>query len=103
MATIDLFGGGGILVGFIIGVVCGVFELYLLSRLTLAVQQGKAALMLPLLLVKLLLLAAAFVPVILYFRSDLLWCGVGISASLVIGAVIINFVNQRSGKGDKKS
>ncbi len=91
------------MVGFVIGIVCGAAELYLLSRLTLAVQNSKTALILPLLLVKLLLLAVAFVPVILYFRSDLLWCGVGISASLVIGAVIINFVNQRSGKGDKKS
>ena len=91
------------MVGFVIGIVCGVAELYLLSRLTLAVQNSRTALILPLLLVKLLILAAAFVPVILYFRSDLLWCGVGISASLVIGAVIINFVNQRSGKGDKKS
>lgn len=91
------------MVGFLIGVVCGVFELYLLSRLTLAVQNGRTALILPLLLVKLLILAVAFVPVILYFRNDLLWCGVGISASLVIGAVIINFMNQRSGKGDKKS
>ena len=91
------------MIGFVIGIVCGVAELYLLSRLTLAVQNSKAALILPLLLVKHLVLAAAFDPVILYFRNDLLWCGVGISASLVIGAVIINFVTQRSGKGDKKS
>ncbi len=91
------------MIGFGIGVVCGIAELYLLSRVTLAVQNGKTALILPLLLVKLIILAVAFVPVILYFRSELLWCGVGISASLVIGAVIINFVNQRSGKGDKKS
>ncbi len=91
------------MVGFLIGLVCGVFELYLLSRLTLAVQDGKTALILPMLLVKLFVLAIAFVPVILYFRNDLLWCGVGVSASLVIGAVIMNFVSQRSGKGDKKS
>ncbi len=91
------------MVGFFIGLVCGVIELYLLSRLTLMVQNGKTALILPMLLVKLFVLAIAFVPVILYFRGDLLWCGVGVSASLVIGAVIMNFVNQRSGKGDKKS
>ena len=91
------------MVGFLIGLVCGVFELYLLSRLTLAVQDGKTALILPMLLVKLFVLAIAFVPFILYFRNDLLWCGVGVSASLVIGAVIMNFVSQRSGKGDKKS
>ncbi|HWR24478.1 MAG TPA: hypothetical protein VN366_13450 [Feifaniaceae bacterium] len=91
------------MVGFLIGAVCGVFELYLLSRLTLAVQNGRTAYILPLVLVKLLVLAAAFVPVILYFRDDLLWCGVGISASLIIGTVILNVVTQRSGKGDKKS
>lgn len=91
------------MIGFIIGAVCGVAELYLLSRLTLAVQEGRSVQMLPLLLAKLLLLAAAFASVILYFRNDLLWCGVGISASLVIGAVIMNTLSQRSGKGDKKS
>ena len=91
------------MIGFVIGLVCGIAELYLLSRLTLAVQNGKTALILPMLFLKLVVLAIAFVPVILYFRNELLWCGVGVSASLVIGAVIINFVNQRSGKGDKKS
>ncbi len=91
------------MIGFVIGLVCGIAELYLLSRLTLAVQNGKTALILPMLFLMLVVLAIAFVPVILYFRNELLWCGVGVSASLVIGAVIINFVNQRSGKGDKKS
>jgi len=91
------------LIGFLIGLACGGGEIYLLTRLTLAVQKSESGKIVGYVFLKLLLLACAFVPVILFFRQDLLWCGVGISATLVLGAVIINWRSQRSGKGDKQS
>lgn len=91
------------MIGFLIGLACGGGEIYLLTRLTLAVQKSESGKIVGYVFLKLLLLACAFVPVILFFRQDLLWCGVGISATLVLGAVIINWRSQRSGKGDKQS
>lgn len=85
--------------GFVIGVVCGTGELYLLTRLTRAVQQENAGKVIGYVGAKLLLLACAFVPVILFFRRDLLWCGVGVSAALIIGALILNLSSMKKGGG----
>ncbi len=49
---------------------------------------------------KVLLLAAALVSVTIWFRSDLVWCGVGISSVLVVGAFVINILKRRNGKGE---
>ncbi|MEN6418414.1 MAG: hypothetical protein ABFC73_05785 [Clostridiaceae bacterium] len=87
--------------GLLIGLVCGAGELFLLTRLTRALQKGESLKILGIVLCKLALFAAAVVPVALYFRSDLLWCGIGISAALIIGAFIVNIVLQRKGKGDR--
>ena len=93
-------GGENRLIGFAIGLVCGAIELFLLKRLTLALQNGKSLQTLGLVLLKILFYACALVPVALFFRRDLIWCGVGISSVLIIGAFILNILSRKSGKGD---
>ncbi len=88
------------MIGFAIGLVCGAIELFLLKRLTLALQNGKSLQTLGLVLLKILFYACALVPVALFFRRDLIWCGVGISSVLIIGAFILNILSRKSGKGD---
>ena len=89
------------MIGFGIGLVCGAAELFLLKRLTLALQNGKSLQTLGLVLCKVLIYACALVPVALFFRKDLIWCGVGVSSVLVIGAFILNILSRQSGKGDR--
>ena len=89
------------MIGLAIGLVCGAGELYLLTQLTLALQNGKSLKLLGILLLKVLLYALALVPVALFFREDLVWCGVGVSSVLVIGAFVLNIVSRRNGKGDR--
>ncbi len=91
------------MLGFLLGAVCGAAELFLLNRLIGAVQRGESGKLLLLMLLKLLVLACAFVPVILLRRDELLWCGVGISAALVAGAIAMFCKHTWYGKGDKKS
>lgn len=91
------------MIGLAIGLVCGAGELFLLTRVTLAVQNGEPFKLVGYLFLKLVLLACAFTPVILFVRRDLLWCGVGISAALVLGAFALNLRRQRPRKGGKKS
>lgn len=76
--------------GAIIGVICGAMELYLLARVVRSVSgSGDAGSVWLLVLAKVALLIAAFVAVILFFREDILYCGIGISGVLVIGSVVI--------------
>ena len=89
------------MIGFGIGLVCGAFELFLLKRLTLALQAGKSLQTLGVVLLKVLFYALALVPVALFFRRDLIWSGVGISSVLVIGAFLLNILSRKSGKGDR--
>ena len=89
------------LAGFCIGLACGAGELFLLTRLTGALQRGASLAVLGIVFAKIALLACALVPTALWFRHDLIWCGVGISSVLIIGALIVNLVNQRKGKGEK--
>ncbi len=91
------------MIGLAIGVLCGAIELFLLVRLIYAVQAGNAIKTVVYLLLKLLVLACAFVPTILFIRQDLLWCGVGFSVSLVIGSLVYNLRSQGLRKGGKKS
>lgn len=76
------------LVAFLIGAVCGALELYLLLLLTRAVQSGATARVALVSAGKFFVLACAFVPVILFFRSDLLWSAIGLSCTLVVGACL---------------
>lgn len=89
------------MIGFGIGLVCGAVELFLLKRLTLTLQQGKPLQTLGIILLKMLLYAGSLVPVALFFRNDLVWCGVGITSVLIIGAVVLNILSRRNGKGDR--
>lgn len=76
--------------GAIIGVICGAAELYLLARVVREVSGAGATGSTGLLvLAKVALLIAAFAAVILFFREDILYCGLGISGVLVIGSVVI--------------
>lgn len=87
--------------GLLIGLVCGAGELFLLTRLTKVLLAGAMLKSFVYLLFKFLLIAAALASVTIWFRSDLIWCGVGISAVLIIGAIIINIRNRRNGKGEQ--
>ena len=87
--------------GLLIGLVCGAGELFLLSQVIKAVSAGQSLKTLAIVFAKILLFAAALVPVALFFRRELIWCGIGISSALIVGAFIVNIVLQRKGKGDR--
>lgn len=86
--------------GFLIGLLCGAGELFLLTRLTPALLSGDLLKALGYLFGKLFLLAAALAGVTIWFRQDLVWCGVGISGVLLIGALVINLLKRRKGRGE---
>ena len=86
--------------GLLIGLLCGAGELFLLTRLTKSLLAGDTLKTLAFALCKVLLIAAALASVTIWFRQDLVWCGVGISSVLVIGAFVINFLKRRTGKGE---
>ena len=87
--------------GFLIGLVCGAGELFLLTRLTRSLLAGNPLKTLGFAFGKITLLAAALASVTIWFRHDLVWCGVGISSVLVIGAFVLNLLKHRNGKGEK--
>lgn len=74
--------------GFLIGACCGVLELLLLGKLVAAVHEGSTGRVALYAFLKVILIAAAFTPVVIFLRAQLLWCGIGISAALVIGSFI---------------
>ena len=92
--------GGGCMVGLLIGLACGAGELFLLTRLTKLLLAGDTLKSAAIIFAKLLLFAAAAVLVLLFFKDQLIWCGVGISSVLVVGAFVINAVMRKNGKGD---
>ena len=100
--TAIALGRGIQMLGFFVGAVCGIVELFLLMSVTKAAQAGESARMLLLLLLKLIVLGCAFAIVILFIRSQLLWCAIGVSVSLVGGAVIV-FIKRSNSKGDRES
>ena len=85
--------------GLLIGLACGAGELFLLTRLTKALLAGDTLKTLGAALAKILLLVAALAGVTLWFRDELVWCGVGISSVLIVGAFVINILKRRNGKG----
>lgn len=84
-----------------IGGICGAFELQLLQLLVHSVQAGETGRVALISFGKLLLLACAFVPVILFLREDLLWCGIGISIALVLGAFLRFLIGGKKNKQEK--
>ena len=89
------------MIGLLIGLVCGAGELFLLTRLMPALQNGKPLRTLGIVSLKVLLFACAIVPVALFFRQNILWCGVGVSSVLIVGAFLYNILSRRNGKGDR--
>ena len=87
--------------GFFRGLLCGAGELFLLTRLIKAVSSGHSLKTLALVFGKIILFAAALVPVALFFPRELIWCGVGISSVLIVGAIVINVLMRRNGKGER--
>ena len=87
--------------GLFIGLASGGAELFLLTRLTKAVLAGDTLKTLAVVLGKILVLAAALASVTIWFKHDLVWCGVGISSVLVVGAFVINVLLRKNGKGEK--
>ncbi len=87
--------------GLLIGLVCGAGELFLLTHFTRLVLAGNSLKAAGVLFAKLLLLAAALIPVLLFFKQDLIWCGVGVSSVLIVGAFIMNVWMRKNGKGDR--
>ena len=86
------------MLSFLIGLLCGGVELFLLGRLVAAVQTGNSRRVAWYALLKILVLIAAFAPVILFFRDSLLWCGVGVPVSLIAGAFLCFFMSSDQGK-----
>jgi hypothetical protein len=89
------------MIGLVIGIACGAAELFLLRRLIRFATGGNTPAVLGLLLCKMAVLALAFVPVILFFRAELLLCGIGIASALVGGSVIVYVVNVYVKGGNK--
>lgn len=87
--------------GLLIGLACGAGELFLLTRLTKLLLAGENLKAVAILFAKLLLFAAAAASVLLFFKTELIWCGVGISSVLVVGAFVINAWMRKNEKGDR--
>ena len=87
--------------GLLIGLTSGGAELFLLTRLTKALLAGNTLKTLGIFLGKVVVLAAALASVTIWFKHDLIWCGVGISSVLVVGAFVINVLLRKNGKGEK--
>jgi hypothetical protein len=85
--------------GLLIGLVCGAGELFLLTHFTGSLLSGKTLKAVGIFLGKIVLLVAALALVTLFFRQDLIWCGVGISSVLVVGSFVVNVLMRRNGKG----
>lgn len=87
--------------GLLIGLACGAGELFLLTRLTKLLLAGDTLKAVAIIFAKLILFAAAAASVLLFFKSELIWCGVGISSVLVVGAFVINAWMRKNGKGER--
>ncbi len=88
------------MVGFIIGVICGAGELYLLLLLTRSLQAEQYSRIAGLVSLKFILLALAFTATILINRAQILWSGIGMSLVLVLGSLILSRRMMRQEEGD---
>ncbi len=86
------------MLSFLIGLLGGGIELFLLGRLVAAVQAGNSRRVVLYALLKILVLTTAFAPVILFLRDSLLWCAVGMPVSLIAGAFLCFFMSSDQGK-----
>ncbi|MGI5900019.1 MAG: hypothetical protein ACOX8S_08900 [Christensenellales bacterium] len=87
--------------GFLIGILGGGVELFLLSRLVLSLSQGKPGKIAIILALKLAVLAVVFALVIIFFRDQLLWCGTGLAIVLVAGSFTQSIARNRAEEAEK--
>lgn len=87
------------MLGFLIGIVFGGLQLWTLHKFTfLVTHEGPSVKCILLGLLQLFIPFCVLVGVALLRRQDILWTGVGITAILFIGAIII-FMKNRKAKG----
>lgn len=84
---------------FLIGMIGGGLELFLLRQLVKALESQRSSMMALILFIKLLVLVLAFTITVLFFRSDILWCGIGLVSVLVGGSFIQFIKTHRKEKG----
>lgn len=94
------------MLAFFIAAAFGVFEMYLLFKLTTAIVHGNGKAMALMLLLKLITYAAAIGLFVFFFLDHMLWCFCGFAVGMPLSAIIMFFVKQCIGKdktgGDKK-
>ena len=73
------------MLGFAMGLVCGVIESLLLRRFVAGISQGTMPL--SLIAYKLLVLAVTLTACVLLARDQLIWAACGIAAPLIIGSI----------------
>lgn len=90
--------------GALIGVVCGLAALYFLARAVRASSQQQNAGSVGLyVFLNLIAVIAAFAAVVIFFRADILYCGIGLSGVLVIGSMLFFMKNNAKLKRQEAS
>ena len=88
------------MIGLAIGIVAGGCQFWLLSKFTKLVSMGKLSpKCLALGLLQFFLPMGVLVGTAFIIRQDILWAGIGITASLLIGAVTKYVLNTRKLRG----
>ena len=91
------------MLGFLIGLVCGAAALHFMSRVTRAVVRGDYMAMLLPFFLNIISILAGLLPVAFLLPSELLYAGIGMSVSLVLGALSIFILRSRGAKGRDNS
>jgi hypothetical protein len=88
------------LVGLLIGIVAGAFQFWLLSKFTKLISAGHiSAKSIALGLLQFFLPMGVLIGMAFIIRQDILWAGIGITASLLISAVTKYVLNTRKLRG----
>lgn len=77
---------------FLVAAAFGVFEMYLLFRITTAVVNGNRKVFFLFLLLKLLTYAAAIGLFVFFFLDYMLWCFCGFAVGMPLSAIVIFFI-----------
>ncbi len=80
------------MLAFLISAAFGVFEMYLLFRLTTAVVNGNRKILALMLLLKFLTYAAAIGLFVFFFIDYMFWCFCGFAIGLPVAAVVMFFI-----------
>lgn len=91
------------MLAFLISAAFGVFEMYLLFRLTTAVVTGNKRLLALMLLLKFTTYAAAIGLFVFFFIDYMFWCFCGFAIGLPFAAVVMFFIRMyRCGDGGER-